>query len=67
MVKIFRRTAALLWLIKVTGPLMDMPTRGLVKSRMLPPTAALSCYVSVGIVQIIKRLLSILCSVVLWV
>jgi len=46
-----------------TGQVVDCTAHRLVNSRMLPPTVALSCYVSVAILQITKRLLCpLLCA-----
>ena len=38
-----------------TRKVAEWITRGLVNSRMLLPTVVISCYVSVGILQIVKR------------
>jgi len=46
-----------------TGEVVDWTARSLVNSWMLPSTVALSCYVSVAILQITKRLLCpLLCA-----
>jgi len=45
-----------------TSQLSDWTARGLVNSWMLPPKVVPSCYVSVGILQVIKCVLHIFCS-----